>query len=169
MRHHNRRQFPISLACACFLLLLLAASCGPAAKETAPVPDGAGSTPKPATVDVSRYLPMEAQTNVQLVEDRLLGIAALPGGNVAEYQKNGKRYRQFLIKAPSVALAAVYLSDLKDAMTNPKFVASFGGYFGELNQEPAFVFTKDEYVTGFLGLTREEADAAGRLAAARIP
>ena len=88
---------------------------------------------------------------------------------MAEYQKNGKRYRQFLIKAPSVALAAVYLSDLKDAMTNPKFVASFGGYFGELNQEPAFVFTKDEYVTGFLGLTREEADAAGRLAAARIP
>ena len=169
MRHYNRLHFRISLACTCFAMLVLAAGCGPAAKETAPAPEAAESAPKPATVDVSRYLATEAQTKVQLVEDRLLGIAALPGGNVAEYRKNGKRYRQFLLKAPSAALAAVYLSDVKDAMTDPKFVASFGGYFGELNQEPAFVFTKGEYVTGFLGLTREEADAAGRLAAARIP
>ncbi len=163
------RQFPALLICACSMLALLLAGCGSAPKQAAPAGEAAENPPKPAAVDVSRYLAREGQANVQFVEDRILGIAALPGGNVAEYRKNGKRYRQFLFKAPSAALAAVYLGDLKDAMTNPKFVASFGGYFGELNQEPAFVFTKGEYVTGFLGLTREEADAAGRLAAARIP
>lgn len=171
MRHLSRPPLSLRLlsACAATALLLLWASCGPAPKESAPAPDVAASAPKPAAVDASRYLAKEGQISAQFVEDRLLGIAALPGGNIAEYRKNGKSYRQFLLKAPSVALGAVYLSDIKDAMTDPKFVASFGGYFGELNQEPAFVFTKGEYVTGFLGLSREEADAAGRIAAARIP
>ncbi|MCC7339516.1 MAG: hypothetical protein IT170_00395 [Bryobacterales bacterium] len=171
MRHPSRRRFSTLLVRtgASAPLLLLWASCGPAPKEAAPAAEPAASAPRPAAVDVSRYLSSDDRVKVQLVEDHLLGIQALPGGNIAEYSKGGKRFRQFLLKAPSVALSAVYLTDLKDAMSNPKFVASFGGYFGDLKGEPAFVFTKNEYVTGFLGLSREEADAAGRTAAARIP
>ncbi|MCC6264730.1 MAG: hypothetical protein IT169_14220 [Bryobacterales bacterium] len=171
MRHPSRRRFSTLFvrAGASAALLLLWASCGPVPKEAAPAAEPAATAPRPAAEDVSRYLSNDGQVKVQLVEDHLLGIQALPGGNIAEYSKGGKRYRQFLLKAPSVALAAVYMTDLKDAMSNPKFVAGFGGYFGELNGEPAFVFIKNEYVTGFLGLSREESDAAGRIAAARIP
>lgn len=158
-----------SLFCACALV-----GCGPASKESADAgkaatPAAAPAAPKPKAVDSSRYLARDGQLRAQLVEDQLLGIAALPGGNLATYQKGGKQFEQFLLKAPSVALGAVYLTEIKGAMANPKFVASFGGYFGELNGKPAFVFTKNEYVTGFVGLSREEADAEGRLAAARIP
>lgn len=155
-------------------MVLLLAGCGPGTgggseEGKATTPAAAPAAPKPKAVDSSRYLAREGQVGAQLVEDQLLGIAALPGGNLATYKKGGKQFEQFLLKAPNVALGAVYLTEIKGAMTNPKFVASFGGYFGELNGKPAFVFTKNEYVTGFVGLSREEADAEGRLAAARIP
>lgn len=149
-------------------------SCGPAPKESADAGKAAApavqpAPQKPKAVDSSRYLSREGQLSARMVEDQLLGIAALPGGNLATYKKGGKQFEQFLLKAPNVALGAVYLTEIKGAMANPKFVASFGGYFGDLNGKPAFVFTKNEYVTGFVGLSREEADAEGRLAAARIP
>ncbi|MDZ7639866.1 MAG: hypothetical protein U5J83_16715 [Bryobacterales bacterium] len=153
-------------------LLMAATGCAPAARVEEKSDQNAAtvaSAPKEKAVDVSRYFPKEKQTGVEFVEDQLLGIAALPGGNIAEYNRGGKRYQQFMLKAPSAALAAVCLADIKSAMTNPKFVASFGGYFGELDGKPAFVFTKNEYVTGFIGLSRDEADAEGRVAAARIP
>jgi hypothetical protein len=148
--------------------------CGPSPQgsgtsEKAAAPAAQAVPQKPKAVDSSRYLAREGQLSARMVEDQLLGIAALPGGNLATYKKGGKQFEQFLLKAPNVALGAVYLTEIKSAMANPKFVASFGGYFGELNGKPAFVFTKNEYVTGFVGLSREDADAEGRLAAARIP
>lgn len=165
----RKRSCPVICACVGLVLVLAGTGCSDAPKEAPRATEAPANTPKPKAEDVSRYLPGDSQVSVKFVENQILGIASLPGGNIAEYTKNGKRYRQFLLKAPTVALSAVYLTDVKDAMTNPKFVASFGGYFGELNKEPVFVFTKNEYVTGFMGLSREEADAAGRVAAARIP
>lgn len=167
----SRMTGPTMLVLAC---LAVCTACGPAAKEpagAAPTDQSASPAPapKPKAVDSSRYLAREGQVSAQFVEDQLLGIAALPGGNLATYNKGGKQFEQFLLKAPNVALSAVYLTEIKTAMTNPKFVASFGGYFGEWKGKPIFVFTKNEYVTGFLGLSREDADAEGRLAAARIP
>lgn len=171
MRLPSLRKRPYTVICACVGLafVLAGTGCGEAPKEAPRATEAPANTPKPKAEDVSRYLSRDAQVSVKLVEDQLLGIAALPGGNIAEYNRNGKRYRQFLLKAPTVAMSAVYLTDVKDAMTNPRFVANFGGYFGEFNKEPIFVFTKNEYLTGFVGLSLEEADAAGRVAAARIP
>ncbi len=114
-------------------------------------------------------MPPEGRTSVSLVEGPLLGVAQFPGGTFAEYRKNGKSFQQILFKAPSVAMTAVYLGHGKDAMDKPKFVAGFGGYFGEIDDKPVFLFVKNEYVTALIGLPLNEADAEGRVAAARIP
>lgn len=165
----KRRLLHVAAVLASCGIFLGLAGCGQAPKDAAPPGNEAAPAPKPKAVDAARYLPRDGQVSAQFLEDGILGIPSLPGGNIGEYKSGGKSYRQFLVKAPSAALAAVYLSDVKDAMSNPRFVASFGGYFGELNGEPAFVFTKNEYLTGFLGLPLKEADAAGRVAASRIP
>lgn len=124
---------------------------------------------RPAPEDLARYLPKEGLLSNTVVPDNLLGIQELPGGNVAEYAKSKKQFQQFLLKAPNVALAAVYLNEVKSAMDQPKFVASFGGYYGVINGSPVFVFVKNKYVMGLIGLSKEDADTEGRLVAARIP
>ncbi|MCW5966667.1 MAG: hypothetical protein KIT83_21695, partial [Bryobacterales bacterium] len=83
--------------------------------------------------------------------------------------KGASTYQQFLLKAHNSGMAAVYLGYVKDAMPTRKFVAGFGGYYGEIDGKPVFVFVKGEYVTGLVGLTLEQADAEGRLIAVRIP
>ena len=136
----------------------------PAKRADAPAP-----RPHPAPEDLARYLPKDGLLSNTVVPDNLLGIQEIPGGNLAEYSKGKQQFQQFLLKAPSVALAAVYLNEVKSAMDGPKFVASFGGYYGVINGSPVFVFVKNQYVMGLIGLSRADADTEGRLVAARVP
>jgi len=156
---------------AVLLIVLTLASCGSADKEVAkPAESSAPRTIQHAKQeDFSRFMPLENRVSAKLVDGPLLGVAQLPGGTLADYKKGAKAFQQFLFKAPSVAMTPVYLGHCKDAMTNPKFVASFGGYYGEIQGKPVFVFVKNEYVAGLIGLSLEDADAQGRVAATRIP
>lgn len=161
-------SFAILIVAIAFALLC----CGPTRSEsTAPANPESSAKPveHPTPQDLSRYMARENLVSNTVVNDNLLGIEALPGGNLAEYKKGGRNFQQFLMKAPSVALGAVYLSEFKSAMASPKFVAGFGGYYGDIAGKPVFVFVKNEYVTGLIGLSKDEADAEGRLVAARIP
>ncbi len=123
----------------------------------------------PEQEDLSRYMPKENRVSTSVTEGNLFENENLPRATVAEYKTGAKTYQQFLFKAQNPGMAAVYLGHAKDAMANAKFVAGFGGYFGEVGGKPVFVFVKNEYVTGLVGLSREDADAEGRLIAVRIP
>lgn len=163
-----RPLIPALLAAA---MLLALGACGPpeAPKEGTSAPETTPRIVHAVQEDLSRLMPTDDRVSAALVEEPLLGVEQFPGGTLAEYSKGGKTFQQFLFKAPNVAMTAVYLGHCKDAMANPKFVASFGGYFGEIGGKPVFVFVKNEYVSGLVGLPLDEADAQGRVAAARIP
>ena len=74
----------------------------------------------------------------------------------------------FVAKLPSATDAAVVLPDWRRALTDPKLVASFGGYFGQDAGRPVFVFAKDVWVAGVAGLPEKEADLQARALAARL-
>ena len=65
--------------------------------------------------------------------------------------------------------AAFLLPDWRKALTNPKLVPSFGGYFGEEAGRPLFVFAKGAWNAGVAGLAEKQADAQARLLAAELP
>lgn len=92
----------------------------------------------------------------------------MPGGTIGHYRKGKAEYEIFLAKLASPTAAASALSDWRKAMTSPKFVASFGGYFGDDSGKPSFVFTKGAWVAGVRGLPQDQADLQGRLLAGQI-
>ena len=153
------------------LMLLWLTGCNssdvPPAAETA---EGqARKLTHPKQEDLQRYMPRENRQSVALLEGNLFDDENLPAATVADYRQGSKEYQQFLFKAQNMGMAGVYLGYCKDAMSNPKFIAGFGGYFGEIDGKPVFAFVKNEYVTGLVGLSLEDADAQGRVIAGRIP
>ena len=146
----------------------LAACGGPAPQETAETPQPAAE--KASVVpDERRRFPAEGRLSMEVVPDRLLDKDYLPGGNVARYEKDGKAYTLFLLMAEDPQQAAFLAVDIKDQLENPKYVPSFGGYFGMEGADPIFVFPKGRYVAGVVGLKQADADAVARDFAARIP
>jgi len=87
------------------------------------------------------------------------------GGSIAHYKKG---YDLFVVKCKSPTDAAIVLLNWKKAMTDPKFVASFGGYFGKDGGKPVFIFSKGAWVAGVAGLNEKEADLQGRTLAGRL-
>jgi len=146
-----------------YLAVVVGLACGGNESEEAPV---AVEAPKPP--DESRRFPRDGQTKMELVDDNLLGKDYLPGGNLATYEKDGKTYQLFLIvtKDPNAAGNLAY--DAKEKLTDAKFVASFGGYFGMDGETPWFIFPKTNHLLGIVGLPQEEADMVGRDFAARV-
>src|SRR5437868_11123631 len=100
------------------LALLCACSSAPP-KPEAPV-SAAAAAPKP--VDESRRFPLADQTSMRLVGDHVLGKTFLPGGNVAEYRRKGKTYRQFLVHAKSAEDAALLLFEFKSHLSDARFL-----------------------------------------------
>jgi hypothetical protein len=151
-------------------LLLLAAlaavGCGRPAE--APEPAAKVEAPKPKPPDESRRFPREGRTSMELVDDHLLGKEFLPGGNVASYEQDGKRYQMFLIVTEDPESAALLGFDVKSALTGAKLVPHFGGYFGMDGETPWFVFPKTKHLLGIVGLPQAEADALARDFAARV-
>lgn len=144
-----------------------AVACGRPAE--APAPEAKAEAPKPKPPDESRRFPKEGQTSMELVDDRLLGKDYLPGGNLATYEKDGKTYQLFLVMFPDAEKSSFALLDAQESLTDPKFVASFGGYYGLDGETPWFVFGKGKCFAGVVGLPQDEADLAARDFAARIP
>lgn len=148
-------------------MALLLTGCGEEPKQ----PPKAAPAPAPTAVkpaDESRRFPLKERTGTMVVQDKLLGHDFLPGGNVATYERGAKRYKLFLIRLSDPAKAGILLLDYKTRLKDAKFVASFGGYFGDDEGKPVFVFSKNEWLMGVQGLNQQEADAVAREFAGRI-
>jgi len=149
------------------VLLAMLASCGgPAGTPPASETKKAAAVPKPP--DESRRFPAEGRLKVGLVDNHLLGKHYLPGGNLAEYERNGKKFRMFLAVAESPDAAAFLMLDFKNDLADAKYVSHMGGYFGRDGDEPVFVMQKDKYLAGVVGLDEKEADMAARELASRL-
>ncbi len=157
------RLTALFLCCAVALVL---AGC-----SSAPLPETqkkAASPVAPKPTDQTRRFPMAERREVTLVETSLLGKAFLPGGNLAKYKRADKEYEMFLVRAATPTAAATMLLDYKSTLADPKFVAHFGGFFGDDAGTPTFLFSKGSWLAGVRGLNREDADAVARELAARL-
>lgn len=138
------------------IVLLLSTGC---ADSPAPVEKKLIAKP----TDETRRFPAENRTKIELVDDHLLGKSFLPGGNVADYTPpKGKPYRQFLINAGTPQKASFLLMDFKGALSEAKYLAHIGGYFGTDGGQPVYVFAKDRFLAGFVGLPEADAEPLAR-------
>jgi hypothetical protein len=146
---------------------VILAGCG-----SKPTPEQRAEAPKPiekpAPADESRRFPKANLTSTQVVRDHIWDKTFIPGGTVARYRKGTTEYEMFLARMPSSTDAAIALSDWRKAMSDPKLVPSFGGYFGNDGGRPVFVFPKGEWLAGIRGLKQKEADAQARILAAQL-
>jgi len=132
-------------------------------------PAAKSAEPAPAPVaDESRRFPMQDRVTVDIVADNLLGKDFLPGGNLAEYARDGQTYQQFLMETQSGETAALLMFDYKNALADAKYLPHMGGYFGSDGGQPVYVFAKEKWVAGIVGLPQEEADLVAREFAARL-
>jgi hypothetical protein len=148
------------------LLLSILLACG-----QTPVPEAAQApepAPPPPPRDQSYRFPKEGLVSTSIAADHILGKDFLPPGNVAEYSRGGKTYTLFLISAEGEEKATMLAFDIKGQLTEPAFIADFGGYFGTLDGEPWFIFPRRRVVAGIVGLPQEEAHEAGRVFAGQL-
>ncbi len=135
----------------------------------APAPDTKAAAPPPAPVKDDTALLLDAhRTAAQVVPDHILGIAAMPGGSIGDYDDHGKKYQVFIVEADSPDNAAFLLLDMKAAMTNPAYLAQMGGYFGTRDGKGLYVFAKAKYLAGVVGLDKDAADPIAREQAAQL-
>jgi hypothetical protein len=118
--------------------------------------------------DQSRMLPPKGLKHSGIVMDHVAGIPKLPGGTVGDYSTGAKTYQIFIVDAETNQQAAFLLLDAKGVLQNPEYLSSFGGYFGLESGRPVFVFAKDRYLTGIVGLPQAEADPLARTLASRL-
>ena len=93
---------------------------------------------------------------------------AAKGGTIAHYKKGRLEYDMFVAKMDSANHAAITLPDWQKALAGAKLVPSFGGYFGEDNGRPVFVFSKGDWIAGVAGLPEKQADLEARTLASRL-
>ncbi len=121
---------------------------------------------KPA--DESRRFPLTNQVETKVIDNHLLGKSFMPGGTLARYKKGKAQYSMFVARVASPTDAALLLLDWHKALANSHLVPSFGGYFGQDDGQPLFVFSKGAWIAGVAGLPEKEADAQARLLAAHL-
>jgi hypothetical protein len=148
-----------TLSVIAFAILLSSCESKPSPPAPTPVPKVV-STPKPA--DESRRFPKMNQIDTIVVDKELLGKPFMPGGTLAQYRKGKTEYDMFLAKAATSTDAALILPDWEHALTDTKFIPSFGGYFGRDQGRPVFVFTKGVWIAGIAGLNERDADTEAR-------
>jgi hypothetical protein len=124
---------------------------------------------QPATIrDQSRLLPPKGLKHSGIVMDHVAGLPKLPGGTVGDYSVSGKTYQVFIIDAGTNQQAAFLLLDAKGVLKDPEYLSSYGGYFGLEASRPVFVFSKERYLAGIVGLPKDEADPVARTLASRL-
>ena len=148
------------------LLTILASCSNPPAEQpkAAPKPIPSHQPPK----DLASKFSSRGQTGIKLVPDHLLGKDFMPGGNLADYKTENGTFRMFLLEAPDAQKAAFMLLDWKAAMPDAKYLAHMGGYFGESQGQPVYVFSKGPYLAGIVGLPQDKADIEARRFAERL-
>jgi hypothetical protein len=148
-----------TLPVAALAILLSSCDSKPSAPTPTPVPKVV-STPKPA--DESRRFPKEYRVGTIVMDKELLGKQFMPGGTLGQYRKGKIEYEVFVARAATSTDAALILPDWEHALTDAKFIPSFGGYFGRDAGRPVFVFTKGPWIAGIAGLPEREADGVAR-------
>jgi hypothetical protein len=148
-----------TLIVAAFGILLSSCDSKPVAAPKTEAPKQA-VTPKPA--DESRRFTKVHLLDTIVVEKQLLGKPFMPGGTLAQYRKGRTEFEMFIARMSSPTDAALLLPDWKNALTDSKYIASFGGYYGHDAGRPVFVFTKGAWIAGIAGLTEKDADAEAR-------
>jgi hypothetical protein len=146
--------------CSCLLI-----GCS---QSTPPPPAVAEQQQKPLPADESRKFPLADQADTKLIPDHMLGKSFLPGGNLADYKNTKRTWQVFLIHAPDAQKASFLLTDWRDALEKPEYLANMGGYFGLDKGTPVYVFAKGVYVAGWVGLPRAEADLLARQLAMKL-
>lgn len=147
-------------------LAALWTGCGSDAKTFTPPVAEKVLKAKPA--DESRRFPKTNLVETKVVDSELLGKKFMPGGTMAHYKRGAVEFDMFLAKSPSPSGAVMMLPDWSGAMTDAKLVPSFGGYFGNTDGRPVFVFAKGAWIAGIVGLSQADADTEARTLASRI-
>jgi hypothetical protein len=142
-------------------LVILLSSCDSKPIE-APKTEAAKPVEPSKPADESRRFSKVHLVDTIVVEKNLLGKPFMPGGTLAQYKKGQTEFDMFIAKTASPTEAALILPDWKKVLTDSKYEASFGGYFGHDAGRPIFVFTKGAWIAGIAGLTEKDADAEAR-------
>lgn len=154
------------LAAAAISVLAGCSSAPPPAPSKSPseAPSAAATLPK----DETFRFPAEDRVETHVVANHMLNQTFLPGGTMAHY-KNGKtEYDLFVTQFPSATDAAIALANLEGSLQGAKLIPTFGGYFGTDAGRPAFIFPKDTWIAGVIGLPEKEADPIARTLASRL-
>ena len=154
---------PASLVAA---LAALLCSCTPEPKVAVQESPKKADAPKPH--DETRRFPMANMLTTEVVGNQLLGKPFMPGGTLAHYKKGKTEYDMFVAKLPTATDAAILLSDWNKALTGSKLVPSFGGYFGRDAGRTVFVFSKNAWIAGIVGLPQAQADLEARTLAGHL-
>lgn len=147
---------------AAFLMV----SCGSAPPPAAPQAAQTEAPPKPR--DETRRFPITDQVSTAVVPNHILNKDFLPGGTVAHYKKGKTEYDLFVTQFPTPTDAAIALANLEGALQGAQLIPTFGGYFGTDAGRPAFIFPKDTWIAGVIGLPQKEADPIARVLASRL-
>lgn len=151
--------------CFCLAVLITLSGCGAPTEEP---PPKKAAAPVIAPSDESHRFPSQDRVKAGIVDDHLLGKDFLPGGNLAEYSRGGRTYQLFLIETKSPQAAALLMNDHQKSLSNAKFIAHMGGYFGMDGEQPVYIFAKGKWLAGLVGLPQDEADLIAREFAARL-
>jgi hypothetical protein len=138
-------------------------SCG-----SAPPPAPAKKAEVPKPFDESHRFPTENLVGTKVFDAALTGKPFMPGGTLATYRKGKIEYEMFVSELPSATDAAILLPDWRRALKDAKLIPSFGGYFGDNEGRPMFVFTKGAWIAGVAGLPEKDADRQARILAAQL-
>jgi len=150
----------------CILGMVLLGACG--GSEGPPAAESKPAAPAAKPPDESHRFPSTNQVKMEIVDDHLLGKDFLPGGNLAAYERDGKKYQQFLITRATPDAAVFLMMDFKNQLRDAKFVGHFGGYFGLDGETPVLLVPRNNYLAGIVGLPLDEADQVARDFAARL-
>jgi hypothetical protein len=137
--------------------------------DTKPAPAApAKKAEAPKPMDESFRFPKANLVDTKVIDTQLMGKSFMPGGTLAHYKKGAREYQMFVAKLPTATDAAIMLPDWRTALTDPKLIPSFGGYFGLDAGRPVFVFSKGAWIAGIAGLPEKDADTQARILAAQL-
>ena len=146
--------------------ILVMACCSSDTRKPAAEPVQKADIRKPK--NETRRFPSAGQVDTTVVDNHLLGKGFMPGGTIAHYRRGATQYDLFVAEFPSSTDASIALANWEMSLQGAKLIPTVGGYFGTDRGLPVFVFPKDTWLAGVVGLAQKEADFEARVLAARL-